>query len=158
MRNSPAGMRMSSGSKGCVDRRGSPTVWEKLFAGELAGLRMMGRVAASRICWAIFTSSSSCSQALKADNGLAGLFAAWYAAMAVSPWRLCLTATQRMVSPPSSAAFSSGGSSSLAMKSEARKGGVTRSTATLAIARACRISSRHWLPAWIRVSSQMSRF
>ena len=67
---------------------------------------------------------------------------------------LALTATQRMVSPSTSAAFSSGGSSSLTMKFESRKLGLTRSTATLAIATARWISSRHLLPAWMLVSSQ----
>jgi hypothetical protein len=155
MRNSPPGMRMSSGSKGCLGRRSPPEIWGEMPAGGLSVLRAMGRVAALRIFCAIFTSSSSCSNGLNAARGLAGLFAAWYAAMVVSPYRLYLTAAQRMVSPSSSAACSSGGSSSLAMKSDARKSGLTRSTSTLASDTACRISSRHLLPPCMRVSSQI---
>ncbi len=58
MRNPPAGMRIISGSKGCLGRRISPGVWWGMLAGELSGCGAMGRVAASRIFCAIFTSSA----------------------------------------------------------------------------------------------------
>ncbi|HRI52274.1 MAG TPA: hypothetical protein PLW65_19005 [Pseudomonadota bacterium] len=53
-----------------------------------------------------------------------------------------LTMTGMMTAPRCSAAARSGGSRSLAMKSEAKKSALTRSIATWDAAIACRISAR----------------
>jgi len=67
-----------------------------------------------------------------------------------------LTIKDKIVKPLSWAAASSGGSSWLAMKSDARKSALTSSTAISAAFRAFSISSRHTMPGRIWVSSHHS--
>src|SRR5215475_11095710 len=74
--------------------------------------------------------------------------------MGVSVYKLALTATNKIVSRASSAAYRRGGSSSVRIKSKAKKRGLTRSTDTIAVVNALWISSRRWLPILIRVASQ----
>ena len=59
-----------------------------------------------------------------------------------------------IIAPSFSAASSNGGSSSVAMKSDARKSGLIIKTATFVCARAFLISSFQSLPVFILVSSQ----
>ena len=80
---------------------------------------------------------------------VAGLFAAWYSAMNVESYMFGAHRDPKDGQPLHLSCFQQRGDSSLTMKFESRKLGLTRSTATLAIATARWISSRHLLPAWM---------
>jgi len=88
-------------------------------------------------------------------SGLDGLFTAWKRdSPSVFSNRQWSRIRGSIRVPCASAACSSGGNSFVAMKSDARKSALTSNTATRALSRAFRISSRHSAPGLILVSSQ----
>src|SRR5262249_23822960 len=102
------------------------------------------------------TSAAFCSGGVKLSNGLATSCAAWYTSISASLYKHALTHAHKIVTPSCSAAFRSGGSFCSAMKSDARKSGLTSNTATLDEDKAWVIFSRHLAPASILVSFHMA--
>ena len=118
-------------------------------SGDTPPYRRHARTYALFISRQMLTSALSHSAFASVSKGLLISCAAWYSPIGVSSYKHGLMHTHRMVSSSAFAAASSGGNSSFAINSDAKKSGLTSRTATLVVDNTFRISSRHSDPGLI---------